>query len=289
MSKKVGFVGLGEMGLPMALHLQKSGFQVYAFDINQSNHETLQQNGIICCDSIKEVTENSDQAVISMVRTADQTEDVIFGELGITSVDKQGMTIIVMSTIDPTSMRELEEKVEKRGFYLVDAPVSGKLPGAEAATLTIMTSGRKEIVENCKPYFQAMGKSIFYFGNQCGSGQAAKLTNNLVHAINVVGCLEGLKFGREYNLSTEDILKVLSVSSGSSWVVDNWENVKSSTRETSLGALYKDLTSVLKECSYTQVSLPLGALTTHRLFDAFDEENREYSSKVLNSYEHSIT
>lgn len=76
------------MGLPMALHLQKSEFQVYAFDINRSINETLLQNGIICCDSIKEVTENSDQAVIFMVRTVNQTEDVTFGDLGIAAADK---------------------------------------------------------------------------------------------------------------------------------------------------------------------------------------------------------
>src|SRR4051794_33990852 len=95
MGKAIGFVGLGAIGLPMALNLQKSGFQVYAYDLNQGIYEKLQQQGIICCSSIKEVAEKSYDAVISMVRTAAQTESVIWGEEGIISVDKKGLAIIV--------------------------------------------------------------------------------------------------------------------------------------------------------------------------------------------------
>ncbi|NOU74543.1 hypothetical protein GC098_24625 [Paenibacillus sp. LMG 31458] len=95
-----------------------------------------------------------------MVRTAAQTDSVIFGEEGIASADKQGLAIIVMGTLDPSVMKELEEKVEEKGFYLVDAPVSGGLSGAEAATLSIMTAGKEEVVQKCLPYFQAMGKKF---------------------------------------------------------------------------------------------------------------------------------
>lgn len=274
MSENIGFIGLGEMGLPMVLNLQKSGFQVFAFDINQTNYKMLRQSGVICCDSIKELTESADKSVVSIVRTAEQTREVIFGEKGITSADKQGINIIIMSTLDPSTMLELSDEVDDKGYHLVDAPISGSLSGAKAATLTFMTAGNEEVVKQCDQYFLALGKNIFYFGKQCGSGQAAKLTNNLVLAINIVGCTEALKFGRENKLPTEEILKLLSVSTGNSWVLNNWEEVKNYTPETALGIVYKDLTAILKECSKTQVSLPLGELTTHRLFEAM-EENRE--------------
>ncbi|MFD4819854.1 NAD(P)-dependent oxidoreductase [Peribacillus butanolivorans] len=275
-TNKIGFVGLGEMGLPMALNLQKSGFQVYAYDINKGIYEKLQQQGIICCGSIKEVAENSDHAVISIVRTVAQTESVIFGEDGIASADKQGLAIIVMSTLDPSTMKELEEKVEDKGFHLIDAPVSGGLSGAQAATLSIMTAGKEEVVQTCMPYFQAMGKNIFSFGNQCGQAQVAKLSNNLVLGINIIGITEALKFGRKNGLPADEILKLLSVSTGDSWVVDNWDEVKDWQPNATLGAVYKDLTAVMKECTKKQLSLPFGGLALHVLIDSMSAMNRDF-------------
>lgn len=278
MSEKVGFIGLGEMGLPMAINLQKSGYQVFAYDVNQSSYEMLRQNSIVCCDSIKEVTENSDQAVISIVRNAQQTEMVIFGEQGIISAGKQGLVIIIMSTLDPLTMSQLGEQVEKTGNHLVDAPVSGAKSGAEAATLTIMASGKEYVVQKCKPYFQAMGKNIFYFGSQLGSAQAAKLANNLMLAINMVGCTEGLRFAQKYSLPLDEFLKLLSVSTGNSWVVQNWNAVKNWWENyqpnTTLDIVYKDLFAIIRECSNTHFSLPLGGLTFHLLMDAWDKKQK---------------
>ena len=282
MVKAIGFVGLGAIGLPMALNLQKSGFQVYAYDLNQSIYEKLQQQGIICCGSIREVAENADDAVISMVRTAAQTESVIWGEEGIVSSDKKGLAIIVMSTLDPSTMKELEGKVEEKGFYLVDAPVSGGLSGAEAATLSIMTAGKEEVVQKCMPYFQAMGKKFFNFGSQCGLAQAAKLSNNLVFGINLIGVTEALKFGRENGLPTDEIIKLLSVSTGDSWIVNNWDEVEKFKPEDSLGAVYKDLTAVMNECTKKQLSLPFGGLALHVVMDSMNVVNSDLDIKELN-------
>lgn len=110
-----------------------------------------------------------------MVRTLAQTEGVIFGEEGIASVDKQRVAIMSMSTLDPSAMKALEEK----GFYLIDAPVSGGLSGSQGATLSIMTAGKEEVVQKCLPYFQAMGKNIFNFGNQCGLAQVAVINKSI--------------------------------------------------------------------------------------------------------------
>lgn len=282
MVKAIGFVGLGAIGLPMALNLQKSGFQVYAYDVNQGIYEKLQQQGIICCGSIKEVAENSDDAVISMVRTAAQTESVIWGEEGLVSSDKKGLAIIVMSTLDPSTMKELEGKVEEKGFYLVDAPVSGGLSGAEAATLSIMTAGKEEVVQKCMPYFQAMGKKFFNFGSQCGLAQAAKLSNNLVFGINLIGVTEALKFGRENGLPTDEMIKLLSVSTGDSWIVNNWDEVKKFKPEDSLGAVYKDLTALMNECTKKQLSLPFGGLALHVVMDSMNVVNSDLDMKELN-------
>ncbi|SMQ81809.1 3-hydroxyisobutyrate dehydrogenase [Bacillus sp. OV166] len=280
MSDKIGFIGLGEIGLPIAINLQKSGFKVFAYDTNEKALKTAQQQGIICCDSIKEVAENSDGSIISLVRTAEQTKDVIFGEQGITSADKRGLTIIIMSTLDPTTVKELDEKVEKMGFHLVDAPVSGGKSGAETATLSIMTSGAEDVVKKCNRYFEAVGENIFYFGKESGAGQSAKLVNNLIVGINVTGMAEGLRFGQKYSLPQDEILKLLSVSTGSSWVVNHWGEVSKWKPEATLGALYKDLMAIIKECSKNQLSLPLGALTSSLLIDSMDVLHREIDEEL---------
>jgi 3-hydroxyisobutyrate dehydrogenase len=278
MSEKIGFVGLGEMGLPMAINLQQSGYQVCAFDINQSAYQFLEKQGIVCCKSVREAAENSDNVVISMVRNAQQTESVIFGENGITSSGKPGLIIIVMSTLDFSTMSRLAERVEQSGYQVVDAPVSGAKSGAEAATLTIMTAGRETVVQQCYPYFKAMGKNIFYFGSQFGSAQAAKLANNLILAINMVGCTEGLRFAEKYNLPTDEFLKLLSVSTGNSWVVQNWETVRkwweNYQPNTTLDIVYKDLLAIIQECSNTHFSLPLGGLTFHLLMTAWGKKEQ---------------
>ena len=275
MNKSIGFVGLGEMGVPMALNLQKSGFQVFAYDINKSIYEKLRQKGIICCDSIKEVAKNSDQAVISMVRTANQTENVVFGEEGIVSADRQGLTIIIMSTLEPTTVKELDERVEKIGLHLVDAPVSGGQFGAEDATLSIMTAGVEDKVQKCNQYFQAMGENILYFGKDSGAGQSAKLVNNLILGINLTGMIEGIRFGQKCSLPEDEILKLLSVSTGNSWVVNHWDVVSKWKPDSTLGALHKDLMAVIKECSKEQFSLPLGELTSNLLIDSMNVLHKE--------------
>lgn len=279
MLEKVGFIGLGEMGLPMALNLQKSGYNVFAYDINKSMYPELQKKGVTCCNSIREVAENSDHAVISVVRDASQTEAVIFGENGIISAKKKNLIIIVMSTLDPYTINQLAEKVEKSDCQLVDAPISGAKSGAENATLTIMTAGPEKAIKRCQPYFKGMGKNIFYFGEQLGAGQAAKLANNLMLAINMVGCTEGLKFANKYNLPLEEFIKLLNVSTGNSWVVQNWDVVKKWWEEyrpnSTLDIVYKDLFAIIRECSKTQFSLPLGGLTFHLLMNAWEKITKQ--------------
>lgn len=265
--KNVGFIGLGEMGVPMAINLQKSGIQVYAFDLNTAVYDKVTPHGIIGCASIVEMTEQSD-AVITMVRNTTQTESVIFGENGISSAQRKNIPIIIMSTLSPDTMHTLQQRVEEADFQLVDAPVSGSLTGAIAATLTIMLGGKTELLEQCADVFSAMGKNIIHFGEQCGAGQAAKLTNNLLLANNIMGCAEALKFGHKHNISQENILKLLSVSTGGSWVVDHWNSDVSNYKpEATLGIIQKDLTAVLADAESTQLSLPFTELSKELLFE----------------------
>ncbi len=269
--KNVGFIGLGEMGVPMAINLQKSGIQVYAFDLNSTVYDKVSSHGIIGCSSIIQMTDQSD-AIITMVRDLPQTESVIFGENGITSARKKNIPIIIMSTLSPDAMHSLQLRVEAAQFDLIDAPVSGSLTGAIAATLTIMLSGKPELLESCTSIFRAMGKNIIQFGEKCGAGQAAKLTNNLVLANNIIGCSEALKFGKKHKISQENILKLLSVSTGGSWVVDHWNSDVSNYKpQATLGIIKKDIVAVLNDAESTQLNLPFTTLSKELLFKTMED------------------
>ncbi|MDD5761812.1 MAG: NAD(P)-binding domain-containing protein, partial [bacterium] len=125
MAEKVGVVGLGEMGFPMAWNLRKSGFDVFAFDVREETVGKAREKGIQTCGSVREVAARSDHAVLTLVRDIPQTEAVIFGENGIVSSGKRGLSIVMMSTLDPRTVRELGERSAKAGFPLLDAPSSG--------------------------------------------------------------------------------------------------------------------------------------------------------------------
>jgi len=272
-AEKVGFIGLGEMGLAMAINLQKAGKQVFAFDIDNSRYLEAGKYGVISCKNPKKVAESTDKVIISIVRNYKQTENIIFDDNGILVSGKKKLTIIIMSTLDPVSMKAIEERLLESGNYLVDAPVSGAKSGAEAASLTIMSSGPENIVSGCSEYFKIMGKNIFYFGPNVGAGQAAKLANNLVLAIDMVAFTEGMKFARGYNISPEKFCDLIKVSTGNSWVAQNWNSVKlwyeNYRPNQTLDIVYKDLFAIMKACSDNQYSLPLGGLTFHLLMDAW--------------------
>ncbi|MCY1568415.1 NAD(P)-dependent oxidoreductase [Staphylococcus pettenkoferi] len=273
--KKIGFVGLGNMGAGMAMNLQKSGFQVLAYDLDKDKIKELEKEGIQGCESIQEVTDQVDDAVITMVRNQAQTEDVIFGDKGITSSDNNEVTVVVMSTLNPTIMEDLEKKVSEYELNLLDAPVSGSLSGAEKGSLAIFSSGAQETKSQLKPYFEAMGSHIFDLGDKIGAGQAAKLANNLLLGINMVGISEAVKFGNSYGLNEEDVLDIVEVSTGNSWAANNWGEIKEYKNNGTLDAIYKDLTSVIAESTKNKTFVPVSGLVLNVLHNSMDSEDNQ--------------
>ncbi len=271
--KKIGFVGLGVMGLPMAVNLQKAGFEVIGFDAFQGSRDRAGAAGITIVDTIQEVGEQADDAIISMVRDYAQNVEVILGEGGLLSGTSTGKTIIVMSTLDPDTMNELGRNVEAQGdVRLIAAAVSGGASGAEAGTLSIMSSGPREIVDACRPYFDAMGSNVFYYGGEPGNSQAAKLINNLILAVNMNAVAEGLKLGAAYGLPESELVKLFSVSTADSWVARNWGIVSAWTAETALSVLLKDLVAAYNKGLKYNVALPFNALSSSLLFDSMGEQ-----------------
>lgn len=273
MSKKIGFIGLGTMGFPMAVNLKKAGFEVIGYDAYKGVYEKAAAAGFTMVETLKEVAEQADEAIISMVRDHAQTVDVIFGEGGLLTAQPKNKTVIVMSTLDPDTMNELGKEVEEKSdLRLISAAVSGGASGAQAGTLSIMTSGAETIVKSFQPYFDAIGSNTFYYGAEPGNSQVAKLVNNMILGVNMNTVAEGLKLGKHYNLPEEEILNLLKVSTGDSWVVRNWSDVSEWTAATALSVLLKDLIATYNQGIKHNVSMPFNALSSTQLFDSMGKE-----------------
>ena len=273
MSKKIGFIGLGTMGFPMAVNLKKAGFEVIGYDAYKGVYEEAAAAGFTMVETLKEVAEQADEAIISMVRDHAQTVDVIFGEGGLLTAQPKNKTVIVMSTLDPDTMNELGKEVEEKSdLRLISAAVSGGASGAQAGTLSIMTSGAETIVKSFQPYFDAIGSNTFYYGAEPGNSQVAKLVNNMILGVNMNTVAEGLKLGKHYNLPEEEILNLLKVSTGDSWVVRNWSDVSEWTAATALSVLLKDLIATYNQGIKHNVSMPFNALSSTQLFDSMGKE-----------------
>ena len=273
MGRKIGFVGLGTMGLPMAVNLNKAGFEVIGYDAFEGSREKARAAGVAIAANLKEVAERADDAVVSMVRDYAQNVDVILGDDGLLAAGRKGLTIIVMSTLDPDSMNELARRVESAADVgLIAAAVSGGATGAQAGTLSIMASGDRDRVDAARPYFDAVGSNTFYYGPQPGNSQAAKLVNNLVLGIIMHAVAEGLRFGAHYDLPQDELLNLFEVSTGDSWVARNWDSVSKWTADTALEVLLKDLKAVHLKALEHGIPMPFNALSSTLLFEAWGEK-----------------
>jgi 2-hydroxy-3-oxopropionate reductase len=189
---KLGFIGLGIMGKPMAGHLVKAGHEVSVYDLNPASVQALVAKGAVACKSSKEVAQKSETIFIIVQDTPD-VEAVLFGKEGLTEGLKPGSIVVDMSSISPIATKEFAQKLAGMKVKMLDAPVSGGQVGAENATLSIMVGGEAEVFEKIKPYFQLMGKNIVHVGGN-GDGQTCKVANQIVVALNIEAVAEALLF-----------------------------------------------------------------------------------------------
>jgi 3-hydroxyisobutyrate dehydrogenase len=216
---KVGFIGMGIMGQPMAVNLVKAGFPLVVFNRTKSKCEPLTALGATVAGSPRELAEQSD-VVIAIVSDTRDVEQVLFSEAGVWHGVRQGMTVIDMSTISPRATIQFSERLLEKGCEMLDAPVSGGEKGAREKTLGIMVGGRREVFDRFLPLFQAIGKTIIYAGAS-GSGQKTKLVNQVVAAINLLAMVEGLRLVRAAGLNAEATLRAISSGAASSWMLTN--------------------------------------------------------------------
>jgi 3-hydroxyisobutyrate dehydrogenase len=212
---KVGFIGLGIMGFPMASNLIKAGYDLTVYNRTIEKAEKLK--GAKVARSPKEVAENSD-VVISMVTDAPDVEEILFSENGVVKSNKRGLIFVDMSTNSPEFAKKTAKRLSEYGIEFLDAPVTGGDKGAREGTLTIMVGGKESVFKQVEPIFRAMGKTIIYVGD-VGSGQALKLCNQVVVALNMVAVVEGLLLARSFGIDDEKLFTVLSTGAANSFTV----------------------------------------------------------------------
>ena len=189
--KKIGFIGLGAMGFPIASNLIKAGHMLYV-GVHQKREraDSLAQKGAIICNTYREVASHAD-TIFTVVPSEKEVEAVIFGKDGLAHGLRKGSTVIDMSTIDLTKSREFAARLNDQGVGFLDAPVSGGPQGASAGTMAIMIGGKREIFERHSEVFAAIGKTIVYCGGS-GLGLAAKMANNLIVAAEMAAISEAI-------------------------------------------------------------------------------------------------
>ncbi len=207
MATKLGFVGLGIMGRPMALNLRKAGHAVWVYGRRPETMKPLAEAGATACASPKDVAANADIVFVCVSDTPD-VEQVILGDGGLIQGVRAGSVVVDMSTISPAATRRFAEELKKRSADMLDAPVSGGEVGAINATLSIMVGGKTEAFARVKPYFEAMGKNVVHVGDH-GAGQVAKACNQIVVAVTIEAVSEALTFARRNGVDAAKVREAL--------------------------------------------------------------------------------
>lgn len=215
---KIGFIGLGNMGAPMALNLLKHGHSLQAFDLNEAALRALAQAGATACASPKAAVLDA-EIVITMLPAAAHVRSVLTDEQGVLAGMAPGAAIIDSSTIDPASAQAFAKLAAEHGNAFVDAPVSGGTGGAAAGTLTFMVGASETLFARVEPVLGAMGKNIVRCGDT-GMGQVAKICNNLLLGITMTGVAEAMSLGAALGIDPKVLAGIINTSTGRCWSSD---------------------------------------------------------------------
>jgi len=219
MKKRIGFIGLGAMGKPMAKNLIGAGYNLTVHDLNPQPVEELVSLGAKKAQNSAE-TARDVEVVITMLPADDEVKAVVLGPEGVVEGAKEGSVLIDMSSIAPHTSKHVASEVHKKGIKFLDAPVSGGTTGAEKGTLTIMVGGDKALLDEHMEILQAMGKTIYHVGD-VGMGETVKMVNQMLVGINLAGIVEALVMGTKLGVAPEVLYKIIRASSGNSFMLDS--------------------------------------------------------------------
>ena len=263
----IGFIGLGNMGAPMAANLLKAGHRVTGFDLQPRAIEVLTTRGGQAAKSAAEAAATGD-IVITMLPAGPQVRAVYLDESGVLASARRGALLIDCSTIDVESARAVAAAAREAGFDMLDAPVSGGVGGAEAATLTFMVGGEAEVFARARPLLEAMGRTIVHAG-PAGNGQAAKICNNMILGVSMIAVCEAFALAERLGLKAQTLFDISSKSSGQCWALTSYCPVPGpvpgspANRDYAPGftaaMMLKDLRLAQQAAGATATATPLGA------------------------------
>ena len=218
-STKIGFIGTGVMGNPMASHILKEGYELYVYNRTSVKTQSLVASGAHACDSPGSVAEMCD-IIFAIVGFPKDVETVFLGSNGIVEKAKPGSIIVDMTTSTPDLAKKIASVAIKKGLHSLDAPVSGGDVGAKSGMLSIMVGGKKEIFDRVLPLFELMGSNVVYQGS-AGSGQHTKMANQIGIASSMLAMCESLTYAKAAGLDQKTVLKSISSGAAGSWSLTN--------------------------------------------------------------------
>lgn len=285
-SRVIGFIGLGAMGLPMAKNLLARGFAVRGFDLRPSAGEALTAAGGRAASSVADAARGADTLILMVVNAA-QAETALFGEGGLEALERGGI-VVLMSTCPPTTVERLAARVTDAGRRFVDAPVSGGMVGAVAATLTIMAAAPAATMAAVRPVLDALGSKVVHIGERPGQGAMVKTVNQLLCGVHIVVVAEALALAGKVGIDPAVMLDVLGGSAASSWMLKDRgpRMVEADPPVTSAVDIFvKDLGIVLEAGRDIKAALPLAAVA-HQMFLAASGrgDGAEDDSQVIRVY-----
>jgi 3-hydroxyisobutyrate dehydrogenase len=217
---KIAFIGLGNMGAPMARNLLDAGHTLVVFDVTKNPMDRLVAAGASGAASPADAASRA-ETVVTMLPSSPHVRVVYLAENGVLSGVRRDVPLVDSSTIDPHTAREVAQAAAKQGNPMADAPVSGGTAGAEAATLTFMVGASKPLFEGIKPLLAQMGKNIVHCG-ESGNGQVAKICNNMLLAISMIGVSEAMSLGVALGIDPQVLAGIVNTSSGRCWSSDTY-------------------------------------------------------------------
>ena len=282
MAMKLGFIGLGIMGRPMAFNLRRAGHALWVYGRRAETMKPLVEAGATACASPQEVAANADVIFIIVSDTPD-VEQIILGDKGVIHGARPGSVVVDMSTISPAATRVFAEKLAQRGVEMLDAPVSGGEVGAVNATLSIMVGGKEKTFQRVKPLFEAMGKNIVHVGDH-GAGQVAKACNQIVVSMTIEGVSEALTFARRNGVDAAKVREALMGGSAGSKILEvHGKRILDNDFKPGFTVKLhqKDLRIVIEDAHKLGIGLPGAALVAQHLNALMGSGDGELDSAAI--------
>jgi 3-hydroxyisobutyrate dehydrogenase-like beta-hydroxyacid dehydrogenase len=268
---KVGFVGLGNMGAPLATNLVEAGFDLMVYDVREDRVGELAANGAKAGNSIADIGKHGEVIALAVVDD-EQVEAVVAGKDGLLTAASPGTVIAIHSTIHPRTVKALAETALAKGVGVVDAQMSGGAAGAKNKTLCFMIGGEKTHFEKCRPLLAASSKHIFHMG-AVGSGAAAKLAQQTMVLVNILSAYEGMSLAEKAGIDVKVFQELVKTSAGQSHIANNWRSFHESTSRNShmVELFYKGVCPALELAHEVGLSVPGLALAQQSLIRVFSK------------------